>query len=197
MANRKVWHYLDGMDLFVIVLDENGAFCWTQMPVMQISKLEKEIQECASPAERLGFKDEPLRVEDITEVTANTVGDLILKVGDQVALKMQMRAEGVKILEEIQKHSERPFKLDVARKTRWGSSVTAAVVGLGLCALFILVFYGVDSGRIRRIHWLVAFAINIFGHYSLLIFAAIALCSGIFASIYRLVTPAEHWSLRE
>ncbi len=195
MAERKVWIYLQEMTLHIVAIDEKNDIYWQKTPVVQISKLQADLMEAEDLPKALDFKEEPLRVRDITEATANSVGDLVLKVDDTVALKLEMRGEGVKILEEIQSRSNRSLELDVTKSLRLGGAAIAMLIGIGVAALLVFVFYGVDSGQINRIHWLMALIINIFGHYSLLIFAAIALLIGGLSSIYYLVTPAEHWSL--
>ncbi|MCI0681324.1 MAG: hypothetical protein L0Y71_04400 [Gemmataceae bacterium] len=196
MRDPQVWSVTAEDGIHVVVF-KDGVFYAGMIPAGEYSKFPKEIED-EEDVEALLGKDCPRAgLDEITRVVARNTGDLILESGDEELLKAPMKQEGIKVLEAIQDEKGRGWEVDVQSKMRLGSALIAVVVAIVMGGGMVWVYFGVVSGRIRRIHWLFAWLINTFGPIVLLITAVLIVIGAMAAFGYYLTHPAETWTLEE
>lgn len=159
--------------------------------------LEKQVNEGALPREIFGKKVEEAPFDEITRVVANNVGDLTIECDGKKAIKLTMQKAGVAILETIQDAKGRRWVADVQRKARVWSALISMLIGLVMGGGMVWIYFGVISGDVNRIQWLIAILINTFGPAVLLVIGALIFIGGMFGFGYYLVNPAEVWTLEE
>jgi len=196
MRDPQVWSATAVEGIHVVVLRE-GVFYAGMIPASEYSKFPKEIEDGEGMEELLGKDCPRAGLDEITRVIASNTGDLILESDGDELLKSPMKGEGFKVLETIQDEKGRGWEVDVQSKMRIGSAIASLLVAVVMGGGMVWIYFGVTSGQIRRIHWLFAWLINMFGPIVLLITAALIVIGAMAAFGYYLTHPAETWTLEE
>jgi hypothetical protein len=196
MSKTQVWSLPDEEVAHVVVLKDDVAYS-AQIKLGEFAAILKDIEEGNEPPAMFGKGATAVPLGDITSVVADNTSNLVLKCGRDVAMKVPLKQEGIKVLEAIQDAKGRGWEVDIQARMRIGSAIMALLIGIVMGGGMVWAYFGVVSGQIQRIHWLFAWLINTFGPVVLLITAALIVIGAMWAFGYYLTHPAEVWTLEE
>src|SRR5262245_53804025 len=166
--STQVWAHSTEDKINVLVF-QDGIFYGGQLTLGEGAAFMKRVEAGGDPCDDLGAKCKLANLDDVSRVVADDKGYLKLESSGQTLLKVWLRGEGARVVEDGQELKGDGWEIDVQKKTRVGSALLSVVIGVALGASMVWAYYGIVSGKIDRIHWLAAFLVNSLGPWVLLL----------------------------